>query len=274
MNLERFLDLIEDAADSGGGRVGQDGVGLLVGEQDDVEIGPEALDQFCQHHTISACRAILQLGRQPGRQQVLEQGQVTRGFVGEAVVDHHRLEIGVEDHGERRVFKRADEHRLVHKLVFGTAQLPDLLGVGRPARRRRRRHKQHFEVGPGRFALRGRHRALRGGRIVFGLELTGIAAIAARHQRRRDALHQPRRAHGVPGGGALLDGIHDPGARVGLKILEGQERGERLVGRGLQARVAAAGGTRRPGLCGAGEVAPQVEARGHCRKKMVESGCR
>ena len=192
----------------GGRRVREDRVGLLVGEQDDVELRAEALHELRQHHAVGARRAVLQLGGQPGGQQVLEQRHVARGFVGEAVVDHHRLEVGVEDHGERRVFERADEHRLVDELVLGAPQLPDLLGVGRPARRRRRRHEQHFEVGSrGPLRLRGRHRALRGGRVVFRLELTGIAAIAPRHQRRRDALHQPRRAHRVPAGHALLDGV-------------------------------------------------------------------
>ena len=162
VDLERLLDLVEDAAEPGGRRVREDRVGLLVGEQDDVELRPEALHELRQHQAVGACRAVLQLGGQPGGQQVLEQRHVVRGFVGEAVVDHDRLEVGVEDHGERRVLERADEHRLVDELVLGTPQLPDLLGVGRPARRRRRRHEQHLEVGSrGSLRLRGRHRALR-----------------------------------------------------------------------------------------------------------------
>ena len=231
MDLERLLDLVEDAAEPGGRRVREDRVGLLVGEQDDVEIRAEALHELRQHHAVGARRAVLQLGGQPGGQQVLEQRHVARGFVGEAVVDHHRLEVGVEDHGERRVFERADEHRLVDELVLGTPQLPDLLGVGRPARRRRRRHEQHLEVGP-RAPPPSSRPASRapGWRVVFRLELTGIAAIAPRHQRRRDALHQPRRAHRVAAGHALLDGVQHPGARVGLEILQRQERGERLAG--------------------------------------------
>ena len=248
-------------------------VGFLVGEQDDVELGTEVVDHLGQHHAVGAGGAVLQRGGQPRRQQFLEQRHVARGFIGEAVVNHHRLEVGVEDHGQRGVFERADEHRLVDELVLGTPQLADLLGVGRPARRRRRRHEQHFEIGPG-AALRGRHRALRRRVVVFRLELTGIAAIALRHQRRRDALHQPRRADRVAGGRALLDGAHHLGARIGLEIFKGEKRGERLVRRGLQARVAAAAGIRRPFLRGPGEVAPQVEARRYCREKVIEPGCR
>ena len=273
VDLHRLLDLVEDAAKAGRRRVREDRVGLPVGEQDDVQVGAEALHQLGQREAVGAGRAIRQLGGQARGEQVLEQRHVARGFVGEAVVDHHRLEVGVEDHGERRVLERADEHRLVDELVLGTPQLPDLLGVRRPARRRRRRHEQHLEVGPrAPLRARGRHGAFRAG-VVLRLELAGVAAIAPRHQRRRDALHQPRRAQRVAAVDPLLDRVQHAGARVGLEILQRQKRGERLAARGLQGGVAAAGRTRGPGLRRPGEVPPQVEARGDRGEEVIESGC-
>ena len=52
MDLERLLDLVEDAADARRRRVRDDRVGLLVGEQDDVELRPEALDELRQHQAV------------------------------------------------------------------------------------------------------------------------------------------------------------------------------------------------------------------------------
>ena len=124
--------------------------------------GRKRLTSFASITPSAPAARSFSVGGQPGGQQALEQRHVARGFVGEAVVDHHRLEVGVEDHGERRVLERADEHRLVDELVLGAPQLPDLLGVRGPARGRRRRDEQHLEVGPRRrLCLRGRHRALR-----------------------------------------------------------------------------------------------------------------
>ncbi len=52
VDLERLLDLVEDAADARGRRVGDHRLGLLVGEQDDVELRPEALDDLRQHQAV------------------------------------------------------------------------------------------------------------------------------------------------------------------------------------------------------------------------------
>lgn len=41
-------------------------------------------------------------------------------------MNHHRLEIRVEDHGQHRVLERT-EHGLVDDCVRGAPQLPDLL---------------------------------------------------------------------------------------------------------------------------------------------------
>ena len=66
MDLERLLDLVEDATQPGRRGVGENRVGLLVGEQDDVELRTEALHELRQHHAVSAGRAVLQLERTAG----------------------------------------------------------------------------------------------------------------------------------------------------------------------------------------------------------------
>ncbi len=217
-------------------------LGFLVSEHHDVELRPEALHDRREQQRIVARRAIRRVDRQPGRQDLFQQRNVARRRVGKALVDHHRLEVGVEDDTERRVFERADEHGLVNELVLRAAQLPHLLDVCGPARGRRRRDEEDLEVWlRGRLPHRGRHHALRRRRVVLRLPLAGIAAIALRHQRRRDALHQPRRAQRVPAGHAVLDGVQDASARIGLEVLHRRDRVERVVTRSLQARLAAAG---------------------------------
>ena len=52
VDLERLLDLVEDAAQSRGRRIRDDRVGLLVGEQDDVELRAEALHELRQHQAV------------------------------------------------------------------------------------------------------------------------------------------------------------------------------------------------------------------------------
>ena len=168
VDLERLLDLVEDAADPVGRRIRQNRVGLRVGEQDDVELGSEPLDDLRQRHAEVGRRTILRVKGQPGGQHALEQRHVSRGRVGKAVVDHHGLEVGVEDHRQRRVLERADEHRLVDERVLRAPQLPYLLGMSGPARRRRGRHEQHLEVRlRGRLVQRCRHHAVRSGRLVL-----------------------------------------------------------------------------------------------------------
>ena len=61
MDLERLLDLVEDAADSRRRRVCDHRLGLLVGEHDDVELRPEALDGLRQHQGVVARRARLRV---------------------------------------------------------------------------------------------------------------------------------------------------------------------------------------------------------------------
>ena len=105
VDLERLLDLVEHAAQAHGRRVRDDRVGLGVGEQEHVELRAMTLD-FRQRQAVVSRPATSAVDRQPGGEHASEQRRVVRRRVGEAVVDHHRLQLRVEHHGEDRVLER------------------------------------------------------------------------------------------------------------------------------------------------------------------------
>src|SRR5262245_2133712 len=72
---------------------------------------------------------------------------------------------------------------------------------------------------------------------------------------------------------SAFEGVEEAGARIDLEGFHGQQCSERLVTRGLQARLPAAGGSCGPYGCGPVRITPEVKARGDCQEEVVESGC-
>ena len=147
VDLHRLLDPVEDPPDRrrlrGAGQPGD----VAVGREIDVELRPPPAHQLRQEDPeIAAPRRLGDL-HLAGQDLAQHRHRVLRG-VPEAVADHDRLEIGVEDHGEHRVLEAADHDRLVDELVLDAPQpaegLPDL----RPHGPLGGRDEQDLEVRP------------------------------------------------------------------------------------------------------------------------------
>ena len=129
MDLHQLLDLVEDAPDHRGGRIARQLVDVPVGQQVDVELGPDALDHLREEHAeVARCETRdVEFGLRG--EELAQQRHVVLRRDGEAVEDHHRLELAVEDHGEKRVLEAADDHRLVDHLVLDAPQTANLAAI-------------------------------------------------------------------------------------------------------------------------------------------------
>ena len=119
MDLERLFDLVEDAAEPAAAGSEIIASGFWSASRMMSSSGRKRLIVLASSRPLSPGASLGRGGRVD--RTLLQQRHVARRLEGKAVVDHHRLEVGVEDHGERRVLERADEHRLVDELVLGGA---------------------------------------------------------------------------------------------------------------------------------------------------------
>ena len=270
VDLEGLLDLVEHAPQAGRGRIGEDLVRLAVGEEEDVELRPDLL-RGPGEEQAEVAPPLLRVEGEARLEPALEERQVVRRGIREAVVDHDRLEVRVEDDGEERVLERPHQHRLVDELVLRAPELPDLLDLRGPAARGGGGHEQRLEVGTRRrLARRGGHRALADRPFLVRLPLAGLVAVAARHERARHPLHQAQRPLGVPRAHPFLEGPQQAHAREGLQGLEGAQQIETPRALRLEARPRA---LRRPRLGGLRQVAPAVVARRDRGEEVVQTAC-
>src|SRR5438093_8333706 len=155
----------------------------------------------------------------------------------------------------------ADQASVVEDLIIRPPQAPELLRGGSPACRRDGRDDEHLEVWSPRLTrFQPRRQAKRGGairRIVARLPLRGVRAVAVRHQRVVDALHESRDVARVSLGDLVLDGAQQARPRVAEEALGWTQLRERGLDRGAAALVMLG----RPGLRRERELVPAIEPR-------------
>ena len=272
VDLHRLLDPVEDPPDrrrlGGAGQPGD----VAVGREIDVELRPPPAHQLRQEDPeIAAPRGLGDL-HLAGQDLAQHRHRVLRG-VPEAVADHDRLEIRVEDHGEHRVLEAPDHDRLVDELVLDAPQpaegLPDL----RPHGPLGGRDEQDLEVRPPALTAADRRRQDIGQMgLALLVRLPGflVIPVAVAEERAADPLHQTREARPVPGLQALVHLRHQPGPGVAAELLQRRQLGEQRL------RVLA-GAARRPppgpreGLGDAVQRPPAVHPRLRGREELVQT---
>ena len=272
VDLHRLLDPVEDPADRRRlVRAGQPG-DVTVGREVDIELRPPPAHHLRQKDPEVAAPGRLGDLHLAGEYLAQDRHRVLRG-VGEAVADHHRLEVRVEHDGEDCVLEAADDDGLVDELVLGPAQPPEGLADARPHRPLRRGDEQDLEVWPPTLAASHRWREDVGHtRIPLLVSFPGllVVPVAAGEERAADPLHQAREAGPVASLRALLDLRHQ--TRSGIAT----ERLERCDLRQQRLRIHP-GTTRRPwtacreGLGHAVERAPAVDPRLRGREEFVQA---
>ena len=153
VDLERLLDLVEDAADVTGRRgIAGDLLHVAPAQQVDVELRADALERGGQPGPVLLRRARVGVQSRLRREQFAQDGRVVPGRERKSVADHHGLDGAVEQRGEERVLEAADHDALVDELILRPAQAAEVLRDPRPARRRRRGDDQELEIRPPRLA--------------------------------------------------------------------------------------------------------------------------
>ncbi len=268
VHFHQLFDLVEHAPDHRCLRVASDLLHLPVGEQINIELGPDALDELRELHADVARHKARRVQLVTGSQESVHQRHVVLRGHRDSVKDHHRLDLAVHDRGEKRVLDAADQHRLVDHGVLDAPQAANFPGNLRPARSRRRSHEQGLEVRPvsvvaiakcGRQPLRRRVVG-----IVRRLPFTAVVAVAAGQQRATDPAHKPADAKRVVAADAFGEHLHQPRSGIGEKVLERVQFHEGRFHWGAPAASLAALRPRGPGLCPGIQLAPTVQP---CRRR-------
>ena len=162
MQLEQLFHRVEDAANDIGLGIAGQLLHIAVGDQIDVEFGPNALQRARQRqrrigHLLSIHRC----------HQGAQHRRVMPGLLRKAFVDDNGTKIRIEHRGTERVLETAGKDRLIDESIHRAAQLPPLgrkvgpVGSGdagddqgfeiRPPRpglaKSRRQQIRHFSVG-------------------------------------------------------------------------------------------------------------------------------
>ena len=186
MHLRQLLDFVEHAPDHRGRWIAGQLLHFPVGQQVDVELGADPLDEPRQRHADITRREARRIQLVMDGQKVAQQRDVVLRGHRDAVINDHGFDLAVHDDAHHRVLEAPDEHRFIDHRVLGTAQASQFVGDTRKVASWRRRDEQGFEVWPAHVSAAGneRHTVRHAAGVVVGaLPFAGVIAIAAREQR-------------------------------------------------------------------------------------------
>ena len=141
MQLQQFLDRIEDPAKAVGPRIARQSFHVVVCQQIEVELRADRLDDPGE---VDARATGMQL-----KLQRIEDGSqdrcVVKRTVGHVVGRHDRGNLRIGQDGANRVLERADNDRFVDELVFVASQATYVVNQRLPFGCRLNRHEQRLE---------------------------------------------------------------------------------------------------------------------------------
>ena len=135
VQLQQFLHRVEYAADRIGSRIARDLLDPAVGQQVEIELGPDSLENACQ----AQGRNVRRVQRGKRIDHAAQHRRVVTRVEGEPLVDHHRSKIGIQHRRAQRILGAADDHRFIDERVLRSAQATpfrrDARAIARPAHR-------------------------------------------------------------------------------------------------------------------------------------------
>ena len=187
MQLQQFLDGIEDPANHIRFRVSGHLLHIAIGHQVEVKLGTDALQDMSEPERG---KVRLRLRAHRGHQGA-QHGRVMPRAKRKAFVDHDGCKIGVQDGRAERVLETADDDRFIDKRVDRTPQLAPFRAEPRPIVGGNAGDDQDFEIRTVRPFPPERRRQQIGNipsAIIVQIPLAGMLAEGPCRQR----LHNPR----------------------------------------------------------------------------------
>ena len=268
VQLEQFLDRVEDAPRRVRIRIAGDLLDPSVQYEVEIELRPHALQHLrqvqCRH--LGALFLVGGLDKRPQYRRIVPRSER------EAFVDDDGGEIRVEHCRAECVLEAADEDRLVDERIQRPAQPAPLRGKSRPARGRRAGDDQDLEIRPmGIRAPKRRRQYIRRHALVIlvRVPIAGVLAERSGEHGAGDATAKRCGRGRIIGRGMIAQGGQQPEAGIGMEFLGRRHLGERRL---EFLPVAGAAG---PGLRHFHQISPLIGARsGTCKKSIDANGMR
>src|SRR5215467_8850381 len=121
MQLERFLNLVEDAPHTRTADVTRDLLWFAVTQEKDVELGSQPFQPLCKGQSKLPAVPGDIAGCEVCRQKFAQDWAVVGRRKRNAFIDDHSFEAAVEDRPQNGIFEIPDKNWFVDELVLGPA---------------------------------------------------------------------------------------------------------------------------------------------------------
>lgn len=188
-----------------------------------VQFGPDLRDLAAQQRAALELGHVLDLAVH-AVQEAAQHVVVVDRVEWEAVADHHRLQVEVDQRRDQRVLERGHDHHVEDEVVVGAA-----LALHAPPQRvllagRHLVDDQNFEVWPGQLGLALAVGLDLRGQLVVAVQGVGVVAVGARGQHAVDAARGLVRARQLLALDPVAQLAEHPAAREGPVAFDRRQR--------------------------------------------------
>src|SRR5437773_9964566 len=264
MDFHQVFETVKNAPDVFGIEMACHFFRCAIHDKINVQFRADLPDGSCESHSVIPWFQRTGLQRKMLLQISAQEGRIELGFEAEVVLDDHRLEISIHDHGQDAFFKTRHRDRFIYKRIFRTTKLPQFsASLAHLFRRGIVTDNQHLKVRFGEIARVKLilHQAIIPFLLSFLAHLPSIrgTAIRPRDDCLRDPVGDPREAGKITANQRILQRTHHCLPRIGAEGLHDTKRREQSLRGGerfLGGRPG--GGLGDKSLCGMSQLLPAI----------------